>query len=140
MNNRFAQLKQLGLDRLFAFTNASILVVGGVAIWRAVPRALAVDLASVVVGALLFASAVGLALRARWARPVTRIAAAVLLAAGLLATAALTTGMIFARAVSAVDSPGPLLFGLVLLAIVPYSVVYPLLLFCWLDKARGTPQ
>jgi hypothetical protein len=140
MRNRFSKFKQLGLDRLFAFTNVATLVVGVFVIRRALPRALAIDIGSVVVAPLLLASAVGLAVRARWARAMTGVAAAVFLAAGLLAIAALTLGMVFARAVSAVDSPGPLLFALVLLAMVPYSIVYPLLVLCWLDRERAAIQ
>jgi hypothetical protein len=140
MNDRLLRLKRLGLDRLFAFANVAISLVGGLVIWRALPRALMVDLGSTVVALLLLASTVGLAMRARWAVGVTRLAAGVLLAAGLATTAALTLGVVFARAVSAVDSPGPLLFGLVLLAIVPYAIVYPLLLLFWLAGDRAASR
>jgi hypothetical protein len=140
LNALLSKLRRLGLDRLFAFINVVVTFVVAFVVGRAAPETLPVEIGSIVVSTFLLVSAVGLALRARWAGAVTRVAAAVLLVAGLAATAALVLGMVFTRAVSAVDSPGPLLFGLVLLALVPQSIVYPLLLLCWLPRGRAAPR
>jgi hypothetical protein len=126
------------MERLLAAGNLAVAGVIGLAVFRAWPvRVLVLEIAAGVVAALLVVSAVGLALRSRWAEPVTRAAAVALLVVGAVVTAALTLGMTFARAVGGAGAgPGALLHGLALALVAPYAIGYPIGLLVWL-KARG---
>jgi hypothetical protein len=128
------------MERLLAAGNLVVALVIKLAVFRAWPvRVLALEIAAGVVAVLLVASAIGLALRARWAAPVTRAAAIALLAVGAVVTASLTLGMTFARAVAGAGSgPGALLHGLALALVVPYAIGYPVALLAWL-KSRSDP-
>ena len=131
------RLKRLGAERWFAIGNVVVASIAGLTAFLVSPApSLWITVPTVAVIALLVASAAGLALGTPWAFRVTRVAGVTLLAAGMIVTAVVALGMIFARAMSAVASPGGLVFALVLLAIVPYALVYPACLLVWADRAR----
>jgi hypothetical protein len=134
----FQRLKRLGVDRWVAVANVAVGATIALAALAALPirsPSLAVPLFAVL--ALLTASAIGLAARARWADRVTRVAAIVLLLAGLLVLAGLMLELAFHRGLTGpAGGPGPLSFALTLLLVLPYTVIYPAGLLLWLDS-RG---
>jgi hypothetical protein len=135
----FERLRRMGVDSWLAAANLAVTLAIGVAVVGARPlRTAWVEVPAAAVGALLVASAGGLASRARWAPAVTRAAGLALLAGGLAALASALLGLVFYRAVAGVGGggPGPLMFLLVVLLALPYAVAYPVGLLLWLD-GRG---
>jgi hypothetical protein len=137
----FQHVKGMGADRCFAGANLAVALITGLAVFGALPgRWLWVDLPVGLIVALLVVSAVGLIGRARWADRVTRVAGVALLVGGLLVLAGLTLGMTFYRGVAGPGAgPGPLLFAMILLLALPYTVVYPAGLLLWLGS-RGAAR
>jgi hypothetical protein len=126
-------------DWLAAGNLSSALAVALPAFGLRPARTLAIEIPAAVLIVLLAASAIALVRRSAWAVPVTRVAGAALLAAGLLAAASLALTLAFRRGVAGPGGgPGGLLVGGALLLAVPYCIVYPAGLLLWVG-ARPPP-
>jgi hypothetical protein len=94
-----------------------------------------VDTLSALVIALLLASGVGLLSRARWGRPMARVAASASLFLGLLLVGALAISASFLTGIyGPVGRGGAVILVLVAALAVPYLVVAPALQLAWLTR------
>jgi hypothetical protein len=129
-------LARLGADRAFGAGNVAIALIIGLTVFRALPaRSIWLVVAAIAVMALLLTSGVGLAARTTWAARLAHFAGLALLLFGALATAVLVLGMVFYRSIGGPGAgPGPALFAVALLLVLPYALVYPAGLLLWLDS------
>jgi hypothetical protein len=126
-------IKRLGAQRCLAAGNLGIALVIGLGAFRLLPvRSPWLGVPAAIAIALLVAASVALALRARWADAITRLAGLALFWGGLLGVGALLLGLTFSRAVTATAAgPGPLMFVFAILLALPYTVFYGLGLLLW---------
>jgi hypothetical protein len=94
-----------------------------------------VDAPGTLIAALLVASSVALMRERSWSWTVVRVAAAALLALGLLTVGALTLTLSFlSGVVGPAGAGGVVLFGMVIALVLPYLVVYPAVQLVWVAR------
>jgi hypothetical protein len=117
----------------FGLTNLAVAVLVAWSVFRGLPtRWWVVDTGATIVVALMAASGVALLANHRLAEPVTRAAAAGVLALGLalFATLTLTASWLYG-VYGPVGKGGSAIFALVALMVFPYLVVLPAALLAW---------
>jgi hypothetical protein len=121
-----------GVANLFV----ALLAFGGV--FRGLPsRWLPVDLAGVVVAALMAASGLALLLNRRGAFRLARMASIVVLAIGMILFAALVlTGSWLAGVYGPIGRGGAAIFALVAAMVLPYTIVLPAAELLWLGALK----
>jgi hypothetical protein len=121
-----------GVANLFV----ALLAFGGV--FRGLPsRWLPVDLAGVVVAALMAASGLPLLLNRRGAFRLARMASIVVLAIGMILFAALVlTGSWLAGVYGPIGRGGAAIFALVAAMVLPYTIVLPAAELLWLGALK----
>jgi hypothetical protein len=126
----------------FGIANLTIGVAVAVGVFRLLPtRWWPVDTGAVVVALLLGASGVALLRKASFAERLTRIAAAVVLALGLVLFAAIALTASWISGVYAqVGATGAIIFGLVAALVLPYLVVFPAVELAWIGpRTKAKP-
>jgi hypothetical protein len=124
----------------FGLTNLAVAVLVAWSVFRGLPtRWWVVDTGATIVVALMAASGVALLANHRLAEPVTRAAAAGVLALGLalFATLTLTASWLYG-VYGPVGKGGAALFVLVALLAFPYLVVLPAVLLAWVGPRART--
>src|SRR5262249_11884333 len=118
----------------FGLANVAVATFVAVGVFRLLPtRWWLVDGGALVVAALLGASGVALLARHRFAEPLTRVAAAVVLVIGLALFAAIAlTASWISGVYSQVGKSGAIIFGLVAALVLPYVVVLPAVELAWI--------
>src|SRR5262249_31075331 len=131
--------KRIGVERCLAVGNVLVAVVIALGVFRLLPvRSRWVSVPTIIVLALLVASAIVLARRTRAARKLARVTGLALLWGGLVGAGTLTLGLTFSRAVVASTAgPGPLALAFAILLVLPYTVVYAMGLLAWAGGAEA---
>jgi hypothetical protein len=134
-------MERAGVRIAFGIANLFVAVLAYGGIFRGLPsRWLPVDLAGIVVIALMGASGMALLLNRRGAAPLARIASVVVLAIGMVLFAALVlTASWLAGVYGPIGRGGAAIFALVAAMVLPYVIVLPaaeLLWLGWRDPAK----
>jgi hypothetical protein len=125
----------------FGVTNLGVAVLAAWCVFRGLPtRWWVADTGGAIVVALMAASGGALLANHRLAEPITRAAAAVVLALGLVlfAVLALTASWLYG-VYGPVGKGGAALFVLVALLVFPYLVVLPAVLLAWVGPRSRKP-
>ena len=126
----------------FGAANLAIALFVTVGVFRLLPtRWWLVDGGAVVIAVLLAASGVALLRSSSMAERLTRVAASVVLALGLVLFAALALTASWISGVYAqVGSTGAIVFGLVCALVLPYLVIFPAVELAWIGpRAARVP-
>lgn len=126
----------------FGVANVAVAIFVAVGVFRLLPtRWWVVDSGAVVVATLLAASGLALLRRHRLAEPLTRIAAMIVLALGLVVFAAIAlTASWISGVYSQVGKSGAIIFGLVAALVLPYVVVLPAATLAWVGPRKRPPS
>jgi hypothetical protein len=135
-------MDRAGIRIGFGITNLSLAVLAYGGIFRGLPsRWLPVDLAGVIVIALMGASGVALVANRRGAIPLARVASFVVLGIGMLLFATLVlTASWLAGVYGPVGRGGAAIFALVSAMVLPYTIVLPAAELLWIGAVRAKQQ
>lgn len=132
-------MERAGIRIGFGVANLFVAVLAYGGIFRGLPsRWLPVDLAGVVIIALMGASGVALVANRRGAAQLARIASIVVLAIGMILFAALVlTASWLAGVYGPIGRGGAAIFALVSAMVLPYTIVLPAAELLWLGLAAN---
>lgn len=135
-------MDRAGIRIGFGIANLFVAVLAYGGIFRGLPsRWLPVDLAGVVVIALMASSGLALVLDRRGALPLARVAAFVVLGIGMLLFAALVlTASWLAGVYGPIGRGGAAIFALVAALVLPYTIVVPAAELLWIGALRAKPR
>lgn len=131
-------MERAGIRIGFGIANLFVAVLAYGGIFRGLPsRWLPVDLAGIVIIALMGASGVALVFNRRGALPLARIASLIVLAIGMLLFAALVlTASWLAGVYGPIGRGGAAIFALVSAMVLPYAIVLPAAELLWLGAVK----
>lgn len=131
-------MERAGIRIGFGIANIFVAVLAYGGIFRGLPsRWLPVDLAGVVIIAMMAASGVALVLNRRGAAVLTRVASLVVLVIGMILFAALVlTASWLAGVYGPIGKGGAAIFMLVAAMVLPYTIVLPAAELLWLGAPK----